>query len=65
MHLTRRQRRRDTLQFKRQAIADAVAPGASVSAVALQYGINANLLRSWIKQHLTDLPAADLMPATS
>ena len=34
---------------RRRIVAEATAPGASVAAVALQHGINANLLFKWIR----------------
>lgn len=33
--------------FKRQVVELSLAPGASVSAIALEHGINANLLFGW------------------
>ena len=44
------QRRRYTLEFKQQLV-DQCLPGVSVAGVALANGINANLLRRWIRQH--------------
>ena len=44
-------------QFKREVVAQCLAPGASVSAVALSHGINANVIRKW-------LPQGDLRIAT-
>ena len=40
---------------RRRIVAEATAPGASVAAVALQHGINANLLFKWIRAHATGL----------
>jgi transposase len=45
----KRRRRRHSAQFKAQAIEACAVPGASVAAVALEYGLNANLLRRWLK----------------
>ena len=45
--LAERRRRRHSDEFKAEAVAAAQVPGVSVSAVALQRGINANLLRRW------------------
>jgi transposase len=42
-------------------------PDVSVSAVALEHGINANLLRKWIDKHraeVDDQPIASLLPVT-
>ncbi len=33
--------------FKREVVAEAMAPGASVAAVARRYGLNGNLLFGW------------------
>ncbi|MFA6922402.1 MAG: transposase [Gallionella sp.] len=45
----RRRRRQHTPEFKQGLVAQCL-PGVSTSAVALAHGINANLLRRWIKQ---------------
>lgn len=47
----RRGRRRHAEEFKRQAIAACLQPGISIAAVALANGLNANLLRRWVKDH--------------
>jgi transposase len=44
-----RRRRQHTPEFKQGLVAQCL-PGVSTSAVALTHGINANLLRRWIKQ---------------
>ena len=44
-----RQRRKHTAEFKQQLVG-LCCPGVSTSAVALEHGVNSNLLRSWIKQ---------------
>ena len=44
-----RRRRQHTPEFKQGLVAQC-QPGVSTSAVALAHGINANLLRRWIKQ---------------
>jgi len=46
-------RRRHTPEFK-QALVALCRPGVSTSAVALAHGVNANLLRRWIKQFPPD-----------
>lgn len=38
--------------FKRKAVELSLAPGVSVAAIALEHGINANLLFGWRKAHL-------------
>lgn len=37
-------------QFKREVVAQCLVPGASVSAIALSHGINANVIRKWLPQ---------------
>lgn len=44
-----RRRRQHAPEFK-QSLVSLCQPGTSVSAVALAHGVNANLLRRWIKQ---------------
>lgn len=36
---------------KRALVERALAPGVSVSRLALDHGVNSNLLRKWIRQH--------------
>ncbi len=43
-------RRRHSLEFKRQVVAAANQPGASLAAVALEHQINSNLLHTWRRQ---------------
>jgi transposase len=45
----RRRRRTHSDEFKASAVAACVAPHASVAAVAMSHGVNANLLRRWVK----------------
>lgn len=47
--LSIRRRRQHAPEFK-QGLVALCQPGVSVSAVALAHGVNANLLRRWIKQ---------------
>ena len=51
----RRRRRLHSGEFKADAVAAASQPGVSMAAVALARGINANLLRRWVRE--TELPA--------
>lgn len=46
--VTRRARRTYAQQFKREVVAQCLLPGASVSAIALGHGINANVIRKWL-----------------
>src|ERR1700685_3920152 len=48
--IEKRRRRRHAAGFKSWAVAACQVPGASVSGVALERQINANLLRRWIKE---------------
>ena len=57
---TTRQRRYHSPEFKARVVA-LCQPGVSTSGVALAHGVNANLLRRWIKQFRNDglpVPAA-------
>ena len=47
MHANQKPRRRHSEQFKAQALAACAEPGASISAVALSLGVNANLVHQW------------------
>ncbi len=42
-------RKRYTKAFKQKVIAAGSQPGASVARVALEHGLNANMLRKWIR----------------
>ncbi len=45
---TKRARRTYPRQFKSEVVAQCLAAGASVSAIALNHGINANVIRKWL-----------------
>src|SRR6478609_1846779 len=45
-------RRRYDKQAKTELVQARLTPGVSVARVALEHGINANLLRKWITLHL-------------
>lgn len=47
-----RVRRQHEQAFKNDLIAQSLVPGASVSAIAMRGGINANLLFKWRREHL-------------
>lgn len=49
--VTRNGRRYFSEAHKRAIIDKCLVPGASVSAVALAHGFNANLVRKWIDKH--------------
>ena len=45
-----RTRQQYSREFKSQVIAQARQPHVSIASVALSHGLNANLLRKWIKE---------------
>lgn len=47
-----RRRRDHSPELKRELVARSLIPGASVSALALEAGVNANLLFTWRRAHL-------------
>lgn len=59
----RRRRRLHSDEFKADAVAAATQPGVSMASVALARGINANLLRRWVREAEV-LPAKALAKAT-
>lgn len=46
----RRRRRRHSAMFKAEAVGACQQPGVSIAAVALARRLNANLLRTWVRQ---------------
>jgi transposase len=52
-----RQRRQHERSFKAEMVAQCLVPGASVAAVALAGGVNANLLFKWRRDHLRAMRA--------
>jgi len=61
--LPSRQRRRHAPEFKARVIAAYLQPGVSLAAVALANGLNANLLRTWVKAYRNQQQAAAVVPA--
>lgn len=49
---SRRPRRQHDRGFKEELVRQSLRPGASVSAIALDNGINANMLFKWRREHL-------------
>ncbi len=45
----RRRRRLHSDEFKASAVAACMQPGMSMAAVAMAHGVNANLLRRWVR----------------
>ena len=54
----RRRRRLHSEEFKADAVAAASQPGVSMASVALSRGVNANLLRRWVRE--AEVPLAKL-----
>jgi len=46
-----RRRRRHSLQFRAQVVSACLQPGVSLAAVSLANGLNANMVRRWVKEH--------------
>jgi len=70
---TPRRRREHSAQFKRELVARSLEPGVSVAAIAMEGGINANLLFGWRRKHLNAMaqdgdalrrPTAVLLPVS-
>lgn len=57
--------RRHSDDFKARVIALALEPHASVASVALAHGINANMLRCWVRTHATTLAPTNAPCGTS
>ena len=51
-------RRRYTEAFRRELVERCQQPGASVSAIALENGINANVVFRWRREHLRAISGA-------
>jgi transposase-like protein len=45
-----RRRRPHSDEFKARAVASCMQPGMSMAAVAMAHGVNANLLRRWVRE---------------
>ena len=58
-----RQRRRHDAELKRRVLDECDAPGASVARVALNHGLNANLVHKW--RRLARHPAATVAPSAT
>lgn len=61
---TRRRRRKHSDEFKANAVAVCMQPGMSMAAVAMDHGINANLLRRWVQEAEMKPGSAVVRPAT-
>jgi transposase len=60
-----RRRREHSAEFKRDLVASSLEPGMSVAAIAMDSGINANLLFGWRRRHLESLAQAESVAARS
>ncbi len=60
-----RRRREHSTEFKRDLVARSLEPGVSVAAIAMDNGINANLLFGWRRRHLNSLAPVEPIPARS
>ena len=58
IEVPRRRRREHSPNLKRELVARSLVPGASVAAIALEAGINANLLFTWRRAHLKAMKVA-------
>ena len=56
-------RRRHAAAFKRELVERSLQPGASVSGIALDNGINANVLFRWRREHLRATGVREHSPA--
>jgi transposase len=54
----RRRRRQHSAQFKARVVQACALPGAAVAAVALEYGVDASVLRRWLKSSAHSKAAA-------
>jgi transposase len=60
-----RRRREHSAEFKRDLVARSLESGVSVAAIAMDSGINANLLFGWRRRHLNALAPAEPAAARS
>jgi transposase len=65
MHPRSGPRRRHSDELKAKVVAACDVPGASISAVALAHGLNANLVRKWRSGRGFDLAGTAITPAPS
>jgi len=66
VRITSNGRRYFSRSHKEAVVAKCLVPGASLSAVALANGFNANLVRKWVRQHgaPTRRSGATVLPVT-
>lgn len=59
---TPRKRRSFAREFKRQVVEETLVPGASVSGVALRYGLNNNMVFKWRRAYLRRRVTVPMQP---
>ena len=66
LRTTRNGRRYFSAEHKRAVVERCLVPGASVAAVSLEHGFNANLVRRWIRAYQARLAgeSSKLVPVT-
>lgn len=62
LRVTRNGRRYFSAAHKRAMVQKCLVPGASLAAIALSYGFNANLVRKWVRQHQERSLSSKLLP---
>jgi len=62
LRVTRNGRRYFSGAHKRAVVQKCLIPGASLAAVALSCGFNANLVRKWVRQHQERSASTKLVP---
>ena len=60
-------RRRHSEELKAQVVAECALPGASIAAVALAHGLNANVVHKWRRRGdaKVSLPVTTFVPVTA
>jgi transposase len=62
----RRRRRSHSPLFKAEAVGECLQPGVSIAAIALSRGLNASVLRRWVKEaERSGIPIAIRGPGSS
>jgi transposase len=65
VRINRTGRRTYSLDYKRDVVRQCSEPGVSVAAVAMQNGINANLVRRWMVRQRRELMPASTKPQSA
>jgi transposase-like protein len=64
-HEGRRTHRTYSREFKAEMVSACLQPGASVAALALRHGMNANVVHRWLKEHARNGRHQLKVPGTS